>query len=321
MQGKKAVIIGGGHGTSVVMSALSGTDLQIGGVFSMADNGGSTGKLRDELGISAVGDIRQCMVALSTKSELAKLFAYRFKSGDLAGHSLGNLFLAAGELRSGSIEESIKSAKKALGVEAGIMPSTTDKCDLWLDNGGQTAKGVYEIANTDFGQQKPILSLKPVARLSKSAAKAIAEADFIIIAPGNFYCSVLPALLVAGMVEAINDSSGKVIQVANLVNRAGHTAGFKATDYPAEISRLAGQLRVDVLIYNTGEIPADCLRPGEQPLSTDLAPASYRTVGAELADTVKIERAETDKIAAVRSLVRHDKSKLKNTLLSQMKEL
>ncbi len=316
MNDKNVVVIGGGHGTSVVLSSLAGSGFNLSGVLSMADDGGSTGRLRKELGVSAAGDIRQCLVTLAADPEAAKLFSYRFESGELKGHSLGNLFLSAGELQTGSIEKSIDLSKKALGVNANILPSTEDKCELILDTGANQISGVFDIANTDFNSVKPNLSLEPSAKLADHAGKVISEADFVVIAPGNFYCSIMPALLVKGMVEAINNSSAKVIQICNLVNRANQTAGFKATDYVEEIKRLSGDLGIDTLIYNTSQISGDCLREGEEPVSfDDLTAAGYKLVGREISDGEAVINNGNDKIAAVRSLVRHDKNKLRGVLM------
>lgn len=321
MNGKKIVVIGGGHGTSIVLSSLDGSGCKLSGVLSMADDGGSTGRLRKELGVSAVGDIRQCLVSLATNTEVAKLFSYRFEAGGLNGHSLGNLVLSAGELQTGSIEKSIETAKKALGVSADIIPSTEDKCELVLNLGDKQVTGVYDIAGTDFEGNKPDLSLTPLPELSGSAKDAINEADFILIAPGNFYCSIMPALFVGGMIEAINGSKAKVIQICNLVNRAGQTAGFKASDYVEETIRLSG-LRIHALIYNTAQISADCLRDGEeQVISAGLAATDYKLVGGEISDGEKVAVNSNDKIAAVRSLVRHDKHKLAKLLNETMENL
>lgn len=315
MNGKKIVVIGGGHGTSIVLSSLDGSGCDLSGVLSMADDGGSTGKLRKELGVSAVGDIRQCLVSLATNKKVAELFSYRFEDGGLSGHSLGNLVLSAGELQSGSIEKSIETAREALGVSADIIPSTEDKCDLALDLGAKQITGVYDIASTDFEGKQPNLSLRPRPQLLQSARDAIDDADFILIAPGNFYCSIIPALLVDGMTEALNGSKAKVIQICNLVNRAGQTAGFKATDYIDETIRLSGGLKIDALVYNTSQISRECLRPGEeQVLSTGLEAAGYELIGGEISDGEKVEINNGDKIAGMRSLVRHDKQKLAQLL-------
>lgn len=322
MNGKKAVVIGGGHGTSIVLSSLADSGLELTGIFSMADDGGSTGRLRKELGVSAVGDIRQCLTMLATNKEVAELFSYRFEAGELSGHSLGNLILSAGELQTGSIEKSIEWAKKALGVTTDLFASTTDKCDLVLELDGKKVTGVYDIAYTDFEGKKPGLSLEPAPHIARSAETAIKEADFVLIAPGNFYCSIMPALLVGGVTEAINRSDAKTVQISNLVNRAGQTAGFNVTDYTGELIRLSGGLEIDAVIYNTATINPDCLREGEEQVLYDgLAEGSYKLVGEDISDGVKVANNGNDQIAAVRSLVRHDKAKLKETLMRTLSEL
>ncbi|HEX5797052.1 MAG TPA: gluconeogenesis factor YvcK family protein [Candidatus Saccharimonadales bacterium] len=308
---KRIAVIGGGHGSSIVLTALKDSGRHLSAILSMTDDGGSTGRLKKELGTSAAGDIRQCLVALADNPEVAKLFGYRFESGELSGHSLGNLFLAAGELQHKDIEQSIEIAKKALKVGADVIPSTLDRCELQLDLQGKHYGGVYEIANKDFDGIRPHLSIEPSAGLSKTAGEAVRKADFIIIAPGNFYCSIMPALMVQGMVKAINEAPAKVILVANLINRIDQTGGFNATDYVDEIRRLAGDLRLDALIYNTSDIAKACLREGEEPVRTaNAADPGYSLVGREISDDDQVKNDINDKIAHVRSLARHDKAKL-----------
>jgi uncharacterized cofD-like protein len=316
--GKKIVVIGGGHGSSVVLSSLSNTGAQLGAVLSMADDGGSTGRLRKQYGVSPVGDIRQCLVALSKDPGLAELFSYRFREGELNGHSLGNLILSAGELQKGNLIRAIAAAKKMLGVDAEIAPSTEDNCNLRLRLGDGEVSGVYKIANTDFGDEKPDLYLEPRAKLSAMAARLIREADLIIIAPGNFYCSIIPALLVEGMDESINDAKAKVVYICNLLNRRFHTEDYKVGDYVYEINRLTGGLRIDEVIYNTSSINKECLREGERQVQLDEENGDnreYKLVGREVSDSEKVPVDGGDKIASVRSLARHDRTKLRKVII------
>lgn len=314
---KKIVVIGGGHGTSVVLASLADTGMELGAVLTMADDGGSTGRLREQLGVSAIGDIRQCLAALSPEPDLADLFSYRFVDGELSGHSVGNLILAAAELRSGSISRGIAVAKKILGIKAEIVPSTEEKCNLLLRLGAHEIKGVHEVSTTDFGGEKPDLYLEPAANLFPGADKLIREADLVIIAPGNFYCSIIPALLVNGMDESINASRAKVVYICNLVNRNQQTDGFKVNDYIDEMNRLSGGLRIDEVIYNTAHIREDCMREGEQQVQVDedtVGNLGYKLIGREVSDNEKVVPREGDKIAYTRSLARHDKAKLKKVL-------
>lgn len=321
MDGKKIAVIGGGHGTSVVLKALSNSSAALTGILSMADDGGSTGRLRNDLGVPALGDIRQCLASLSSRPDIAALFSYRLEKGSLKGHSLGNLILAAEELQEGDLEKSIDKTRMLLGVAPRILPSTAEDCRLILNLGEEKATGVYKIANVDFNGMKPDLSLEPPAKLASAAATAIEEADYIIIAPGNFYCSIMPALLVDGLAKAINSSKAKVIFIANLVNRLGHTQGFRATDYVDEARRLTGGLRLDALIYNTANIAADCLREGEEMVGRAKEDTGYLIVGADISDAEKVASTGSDEIAAIRSLVRHDTHKLARTLAETMEKL
>jgi uncharacterized cofD-like protein len=166
-----------------------------------------------------------------------------------------------------------------------------------------------------------MLSLQPTAKLSESAAAAINEADFILIAPGNFYCSIMPALLVNGMTEAINSSHAKAIFITNLVNRQVHTQGFKATDYVDEVRRLAGEVRIDALIYNTALVADECLREGEEPVRQPDKKTDYQLIAADISDSEKVPGSGNDEIAGVRSLVRHDKAKLARVLAETMENI
>ncbi|MBI5357653.1 YvcK family protein [Candidatus Saccharibacteria bacterium] len=314
---KKITVIGGGHGSSVVLSALKDYDFDLSGIISMADNGGSTGRLRDELGVSAVGDIRQSLARLTDSEELRELFSYRFSGGELDGHSLGNLFLAAGQLMSGSIEESINIAKEALGVKVNIVPVTDSNPNLVLEQDSGTIFGVHDIATAEINK-KSVLKLAPNSTLSSQASKALNEADLIVIAPGHFYCSILPALLVEGVGQALNDSNAKVVFMSNLTNINIQNEGFTPLDYLSEIGRLVGADLVDIAIYNTALISEDRLKPGESQVEfTELPQTSnYELIGIDILDDEEAKPNPNDKIAALRSKFRHDKDKVAKILTS-----
>lgn len=318
---RKITVIGGGHGNSVVLSALKDYDFDLFGIVSMADNGGSTGRLRDELGVSAVGDIRQSLARLTESEELSELFSYRFSNGSLEGHSLGNLFLAAGELMTGSIEESIEIAKEALDVKVEIIPATDSKPNLILEQNGQTVLGVHDIATTKINKSSS-LRLNPGSVISEQSSTALSRSDLIIIAPGHFYCSILPALLVGGVSQALKDSKAKVIFMSNLTNINIQNEDFTPVDYLSEIDRLAEPNMVDIVVYNTAVIPEDRLKPGESQVGfSDLAPASnYELLGADLLDSEEAKPNPNDKIADLRSKFRHDKkavAKIVNSFLGE----
>lgn len=314
---KSIVVIGGGHGSSVILSGLKDKNVNLSAVISMADDGGSTGRLRRELGVSAMGDIRNCLAALSTRPELAKLFSQRFASGELAGHALGNLFLAAGELASGDIQTSIDFAREALAVEAEIYPVTLDNSQLKYIGKDVEISGMHEIAKHQL-EPKPNLVLEPKAKLSPQANRAIAQADLIVIAPGNFYCSIAQALIVDGMAEALEKTRARLVVVTNLVNIDRHAPSYTPTDYVEEINRLLNREVIDVVLYNSGRISLDQLKPGESQVGL---PSINKTSGktiykpVDLADNRPIKPDPKDKIAFIRSSVRHNKQKLTEILL------
>ncbi|MBW3569068.1 YvcK family protein [Candidatus Parcubacteria bacterium] len=316
--GKKIVVIGGGHGSSVVLSGLKDKDLELTAVISMADNGGSTGRLRRELGVSALGDIRNCLAALCDSAELSSLFSYRFSKGELEGHSLGNLFLAAGELSSGNLQTSIDNAREALSIRAKIFPVTLDKPQLKYTAEEREVVGMHQIAGITINS-KPKLTLEPEAKLTEQARKSISEADLIIIAPGNFYCSIAQTLIVGGMAEALESTSAKVAMVANLINIKNHTKNFNVVDYILEVNRLLGREVLDYMVYNTKLLDQSVLRPNEELVRLDFDKANAKSVifkGGDLADENLTQPDPNDKIAHIRSKVRHDNKKLAEIILA-----
>lgn len=313
---KKVTVIGGGHGCSVVLSGLSQYGFDLAGVVSMADDGGSTGRLRKEMGVSAVGDIRQCLSRLCEDSELSELFSYRFPAGDLEGHSLGNLFLAAGQLMTGSLNQSIDMARSALSVEAKIIPATDSNPYLLLDQEDNEVKGVHEIATRAIDKE-PNLRLTPNTEISVLAKDSLSQSDLIVIAPGHFYCSIMPALLVGGMTETIKNSNAKVVYICNLTNSDLQNKNFGVTDYLSELERLLGKDLIDIVLFNTAEIPADRLRADETQVKFDFDSAQkpeYEFIGQDILDREEAQPNPNDKIADMRSKFRHDKIRVAKIL-------
>lgn len=306
---KKIVVIGGGHGTSVVLSALSANgNYDLAGVISMADDGGSTGLLRDQLGISAVGDIRQSLTTLSENSEHRDLLSYRFDSDNFGGHSFGNMLLAAGELVFDDIESSIGFISRALDIDQKIVPATLDKPYLVCKHEAGEIRGVYKIANSRIPTKNPEFYLEPRANINPRAIKLIESADLIIIAPGNFYCSIVQTMIVDGLVDSIKKSTAKTAMIANLVNVNEYFKGYSSSDYATELERIAGQKIIDIIITNNAEIDSSKLKSGESAVINDSSTrAEYKIIQADLVDRNKVEYDKNDKIAAVRSLVKHDK--------------
>jgi len=207
MKNKNIVTIGGGTGSFTLLSGLKKYPINISAIVSMADDGGSTGVLRDELGVLPPGDVRQCLVALSESSiELRELMNYRFESGGLRGHNFGNLFLSALEKINRSFTIGVDKASRILNVKGNVIPVTEKDTNLFMElKNGKVLNGEEEI-NHNFDIEKIGISknyLKPKAIANPKAVKAILDADLVIIGPGNHYCSIIPNFLVIGITEAI----------------------------------------------------------------------------------------------------------------------
>src|SRR6185436_7247989 len=226
---KKVVTIGGGTGTFTVLSGLKKYPLELTAIISMADDGGSTGRLRDEFGVLPPGDLRQGLVALSEDgSTMRKLFNHRYEKGGLEGHSFGNLFISTLEQVTGNLDKALDVAGEILKIRGRVVPVTLTKVKLVteLKNGkmleGEDVLGNYQLVSR-FGIKR--IYLKPKAQPNPKALQAIKEADVIVIGPGDLYTTMIPNLLVIG--KAIAKSKAKKIFVANLMNKHGHTDDFK----------------------------------------------------------------------------------------------
>ncbi len=317
------VVIGGGTGSFTVLTGLKDYVKHITALVSMADDGGSTGQLRDELGVLPPGDVRQCLVALSESPKVRELFNYRFDEGGLSGHSFGNLFLTALEKTTGSFVEAVNTAGEVLDINGHrVLPTTLDKITLVADDGEKEIRHEREIRETSFTRQRPRLWLEPSPEPNPAALNAIAEADLIVIAPGGLYESLGAALTVPGIGAALAGSKAKKIYICNLMNQAKHTDGFTVTDYADELERLAGVNFIDEVIYNT-QIPSDALlgryalereRPVEMPKENEAR--HYRMRGVDLLSRIMWKNnSSSDQLAAQRALIRHDSERLAQYIL------
>ncbi len=319
---KNIVVIGGGTGTFTVLSGLKKYPHNLTAIVSMADDGGSTGRLRDELGVLPPGDIRQCLVALSEADLiLRELFNYRFENGDLGGHSFGNLFISAFEKIAGDLNKALEEVGKVLKIRGNVSPITLDK--VWLRaklENGTELKGENQINNSwllsKFGIKK--LFLKPQAKANPNALKAIAEADVMIIGPGNLYCSIIPNLLVKGIPEAIRRSKALKIYNCNLMTKYGHTDDFKVDDFVRVMEQYLGKGTIDFITYSTKRPPAALLKKysgeGEWVKLSKESVRDERYIGADLVSSKIYSQNPVDKLK--RTLVRHDPDKLAKTIVS-----
>lgn len=253
---KTVVIIGGGTATFTLLSGLRQFPTNNIVVVSTADDGGSTGVLRRELGVMPMGDVRQCLIGLSyTVPALQKLFSYRFDAGSLKGHSVGNIILAALEKVTGSPEGAIAEAARLLNVRGEVLFVSRQPTTLSAQLAdGTTIKNEHELDEPEpirlgrIGSERPIAKKRaPIEKLALTRADAnqrvldaIARADAIILGPGDLYTSTFPNLLVPGIAEAIKASAGRKILITNIMTRRGQTDGFTASDFTRETNRYLG---------------------------------------------------------------------------------
>ncbi len=230
----KVVVVGGGTGIFSVLSGLKNQAVELSAVVSMADNGGSTGRLREEFGVLPPGDVRMALVALSESDQiLAELFNYRFNGSSLK-HSFGNLFLIAlGDLK-GGFAEGVHEAARILKVKGRVLPATLDDVQLMAElENGQIIEGETNIdcpKHDDCLRLKRVFYNKPCSP-NQEASRAIDQADFIVVGPGDIYTSIVPNLLVPGIKEALLKSPAKKIYLCNLMTKVGETNKFKGEDF------------------------------------------------------------------------------------------
>jgi uncharacterized cofD-like protein len=244
---KKIVVIGGGTGSFTILSGLKEFPLELTSIVSMMDSGGSTGILRDEFGILPPGDARRCLIALSDSPLMRNLFEYRFSKGKtLNGHNMGNLLLTALKEILGSEDKAILSASKILRIKGKVLPVTMGNCHL----GAELIGGKKVIGEAKIGKEKiKKIFLTKKVKIFHEAKKAICEADYIILGPGDFYTSILPNILVKGVKEAINKSKAKTIFVCNIMTK-GETKNFTAKDYVEELFNYLKSIPDYVLMNN-----------------------------------------------------------------------
>jgi uncharacterized cofD-like protein len=319
---KKVVVIGGGTGNFVVLRGLKLYPLDLTAIVSMADDGGSTGILRDELGVLPPGDVRQCLVALSDSSRLMRsLMNYRFENGGLGGHSFGNLLLSALEKVTGSFEKAVEEAGKILNIKGKVIPITTHQVRLkMLLNNRKILEGESEIyLSQEIDQGYKTIYLEPYPKINPRVLDEISTADLIVMGPGGLHTSLIPNLLVEGMNEAICQSDAKKVFVVNLMNRKGQTTGYKTSHYLQELVRFLGRDVFDHILFNVQKPPDDLIEfyatEGEL-VENDITDS--RVMPAQLLGPLA-QGAKKDLIK--RNLIRHDSKKLAQELMKIVNHL
>lgn len=319
---KRVVVIGGGTGTYNLLQGLKRywQDVAITKIVSMADSGGSNARIRDEFGLLPLSDVNRSLAALSADTEengqlLRELFLYRFHKGNgVSGHNFGNLLLVALTDMLGSEAEAIKAAATILRLRGAVLPVTAEDVHLVATyDDGTTVVGEHDIDEPPaarFAARITELTTDRPANITPEVAAALAEADLIVLGPGDLYTSLLANCVIAGLPAAIQQSPAKFLFIANLMSRPGQTRGLTLSDYLAEIERYVGKLP-DQVFVNCAPLPPEALAKyhaeGDVPVIDDLT-ADTAAVRADFLASELVRRKAGDVLK--RSYIRHDGHKL-----------
>ncbi len=277
------VAIGGGHGLARALLAVQDYAGLITAVVSVADDGGSSGRLAPALGIPPPGDTRRALIALSPGESLwRRVMEHRFEAGDVAGHSLGNLLLAAFAEMSGGLDEALQTMGRLMGARGAVLPAAGERLTLEAVVDGAEVAGQVEIARSRGAVES--LRVRPEVPATRAALAAIEAADQIVLGPGSLYTSLAAVLVVPGMAAAVNRSGARLVYVCNLTTQDGETLGMDAAAHVRALVEVAGIRPPDVVVAHHGDL---AVPPGLQPVWVEpeaLAGLGSRLEEADLAD-------------------------------------
>ncbi len=305
---KRIVVVGGGTGVFTVLTGLRPIFRNLTAIVTMADDGGSTGMLREEFGILPPGDIRRALIALSTSDNktLSELFNYRFHEGTgLSGHNFGNLMITALERVTGGFESAIAEAAKILSVQGKVVPVTLKPVKLMAElEDGMVVRGETNIDVPAHDGRLKIrrVWLKPKAALNPAARREIMAADLVIIGPGDLYTSIVPNLVVDGMREALRRTRAKKLYAVNVMTKHGETNGYRASDFLRAIESCLGEGAVDYVLMNNKRPSPPRLRPYVRERAEFVEPDLVRSSRKPVPVTADLIRS--------RGFIRHDPEKL-----------
>jgi uncharacterized cofD-like protein len=314
LRGPKIVVVGGGSGLGMILRGLKKITSNLTAIVTVADDGGSSGRIRKEFGILPPGDIRSCLIALADIEPLMEqLMQYRFNGGTgLAGHSFGNLFLTAMTEITGDFDQAIRASSQVLAVRGRVLPSTLENVVLKAELvDGEIIQGESAIGKSPTRIRQ--LSMEPAeVQPVPEAVSAIAEADIIILGPGSLYTSIIPNLLVRETAEAIRRSSALKVYICNAMTQPGETVGYSAADHVQAIIDHAGPGLIDYVLINIKSIPKEMLEryqeEGASPVVADLA--RVRALGVE---------PLSSPIILTQDFVRHDADQLSSIVLGLLR--
>ena len=315
-KGPNVTVVGGGHGLSVLLRGIKAATSNVTAVVTVADDGGSSGRLREEFGIIPPGDLRNCLVALAdTEPLMEKLFQYRFKGeSELAGHSFGNLFIAAMNEVTGDMEQALRESSKVLAVKGQVLPASKDhvRLDAIMED-GTVVEGESQIPEVHKKIHRVRLfpeNVQPV----QSALDALTNADAIILGPGSLYTSIMPNLLVDGVAEAIRKSKAIKIYICNVMSQPGETDGYTASMHAKAIIDHGGKGIIDYMLVNDSPISPEMqdyyAAKGAYPVEVDEEAINALGVGFVKADIIN-----------EKELIRHDPDKLSKAVMNMVYHL
>ena len=309
-RGPKIVALGGGTGLSTLLRGLKRVSTNLTAVVTVFDDGGSSGRLRREQGILPPGDIRNCLVALAEAEPLlTKLFTHRFRGGELDGHSFGNLFIASMSQVTGDLETAVKECSKVLAIRGRVLPTTLHDVTLCAElSDGTIVEGESSITRAGGTIRRVVLKPERVPPL-QDVLDAIADAELIVLGPGSLYTSVIPNLLVEGVVEALRCSRAVKVYVCNVMTQPGETRGFRASDHVRVLLEQGGRGIFDYALVNArrpsnADLLARYSLEGAEPVEPDLD--AIRALGL---------RPISEDLISEEELVRHDPRKITAALL------
>ena len=301
---KKVVVLGGGTGLSVLLGGLKRFPLDITAIVSVSDNGKSTGRLREEFNTPAVGDIRRVLISLSeTEPLVEKLFNYRFNtSSDLNGHTVGNLILTAANEITGNLSDGIEALSKVFNLKGKVVPLTEDNVVLMGEmEDGEVVEGETEI--TLCNKKIKRIFYKEEPQVTLEAIKAIREADLVILSMGSIYTSIIPNLINKSVIQAIDESNGKIIYVSNMMTQPGETDGFAVSDHVNLLNSYLGHRKLNMVAVNNKKISNDILVKYQNEEQKDQVVIDYEILK-------DVELIEGNYFIIENGMVRHDSLKL-----------
>lgn len=301
---KNVVVIGGGTGLSTLLKGLKLFPMNITAIVTVADDGSSTGRLREEFNTPAVGDLRNVLVALSEVEPMVEeLLQYRFDTySDLNKHAMGNLLLTAMYNITGSLTESMESLSKILNIKGRVLPFTEDKAILMAHTtSGEIIEGESKI--TKAGKHIKSVNYKNRVKTTPQVLKAVSEADLIIIGIGSLYTSIIPNLLTKEMKKALKESKAKKMYICNIMSEHGETDGFNVSDCVKQINKYVDKDFIQVVLANNKRVPDNILKLYEEEQSAQIM------IDKENINKLGVKLITADLLNINNNQVRHDSIK------------